>query len=400
MNHNPNRDGSPHIVALEGRLNKAINWLTRSGIVNGDPSQSDTFGSVNSYFDTARRVYAYAYSEITGYALTTFSYLYHLYRDEIFLELANNASKWLKEKAFENRLGGCLCRYDHNVRDFMPRRVCSFDNGMILNGLVSVYRITRDPDLIELARKIADWLVCDMQNEDGTFNVRYVYTRDRPRISNTYDKWSSQSGAFLCKIAIGLLNLYDISGEQLYKEAAIRSGDAALKFQRNDGRFITNLLQEHTHLHPHSYACEGLLALGNYLHNREYIESAMRGVEWSLRIMNPSYGFPSLYSPHKISRQERNDINAQVIRLLILSKLNGGGTAGLRVTKCVENMLQFQMLSSDRRIDGAFKYGFDEEKGIEAPHPNSWVTMFSVQALLMYERTLLRSEDFDYFLII
>jgi hypothetical protein len=197
MSRSPNRGGSPDVASLGDKLNKAVDWLARSGIVNDNPSRTDTFGSVSSFLDTARGEYAYAYSEITGYALTAFAYLYHIYHDDIFLELANNASKWLGEKAFDNKIGGCFCRYDYDARDFKPRRVCSFDNGMILNGLVSLYRITKDPDLLELAVKIADWLVFDMQNEDGSFNVRYVYSRGRPRISFSYDKWSSQPGAFL-----------------------------------------------------------------------------------------------------------------------------------------------------------------------------------------------------------
>jgi hypothetical protein len=401
MNRSPEAAESLDTSNLRESLWKAVNWLTRSGIVNTDPSRPDTYGSVNAYFDTGRDKYAFAYSEITGYAVTLFVYLYKIYNDKILQDRAIDASKWLMEKALDRNLGGCLCRYDHDDRDFEPRRVCTFDNGMILNGIVSLYRITRNSDLLEFAMKIANWLIFDMQNEDGSFNVRYVYFKEKPRIGFSYNKWSSQTGAFLCKTSLGLLNLYDVSGEKIYREAAISSGKAALRFQHRDGRFITNALQGYTHLHPHCYTCEAMYVLGNYLHDSEFVESALQGTQWALGVMNSTYGFPTLYSPNEIVvKGERNDINAQATRLLILRQLNGFETPNRTIERCIENMLRFHMHSSDQRLDGAFTYGFDEEKGVEVSHPNSWVTMFAVQALTMYMRNLVDGEVLDYLLLV
>jgi len=393
-----NSRGSLDIEGFD-KVWKAINWLIKSGIINDNPSNEDVFGSVNSYFDPSKGNYGYAFSEITGYALTTFTYLYNLYGGEAFLKLADNGFRWLRDKAFDKRINGCFCRYDYKVGDFNPKRVCSFDNGMILNGLVSLYRVTKDAEIIDLALKIGDWLVDDMQNEDGSFNVRYVYRDGIARIDFSYDKWSSQCGSFLCKIGIGLLNLYDVTGEDKYKEAAGNSGDRALKFQCDDGRFITNLLEHHTHLHPHSYTCEGLFVLGHYLDDEKYLSSAIKGTRWSLRVINKSNGFPRKYLIDEIIRYERNDINAQSVRLMILSILNGYEIPPLQIKGAVENMLRYQVKSPNGRMDGAFIYGFNYD-GREMPHPNSWVTMFSIQALLMYDQILLKGKSFDYFNLI
>lgn len=380
-------------------IEKAIKWFKLSGIFNLNPNDEKTHGSVNSYFIPNEKRYAYAYSEITGYGLTFLTYLYEITNEVGYINLAMKSFRWLKDVALDDRMGGCLCRLDLIEREFLPKRVCSFDNGMILNGLCNLYRVKKKEEILELAVLIGNSLLNNFQNLDGSMNVRYIYQHDSPRIEFSYGKWSSQVGTFLAKNSIGLLNLSDITGDERYEISALDLCKWAESLQRENGRFITNLLENGTHLHPHSYTCEGLLTTGQITGNEDMVASARKGLDWSINAMNNTSGFPRYYNENGFIRHERNDINAQIIRLMIILNQIDGGVGRALIDDCVSHLIGFQMESNDIKIDGSFIYGFDES-GNKMINPNSWVTMFSLQALLMYKRNLIQGERFNPFLLV
>src|SRR3989339_1179686 len=93
----------------------AMDWFLYSGVQNTintlDSEGNDLAGSFNAWCDLENNQFSYAYLEITGYALTTFLYLYKVTNDNIFLERAIIIGDWLLEK--QNSNGAFLTAYYH-----------------------------------------------------------------------------------------------------------------------------------------------------------------------------------------------------------------------------------------------------------------------------------------------
>jgi len=384
---------------IDSGIEKGVRWFMGSGIINNNRGSRNIAGSINSYYIPSEGRYAYAYSEITGYGLTFLTYLDRKLGDGQYIDRALSSFEWLVDQAFNVEIGGCYCRYDLENGIFEPRRICSFDNGMILNGLCSLYRITGRDDILAFAVSIGEFLVTRMVGEDGSVRARYIFEEKRPLIESEMDKWSSQKGSFQAKIAIGLVNLYQLTEDDRYLDAAERICSWSLRFQRDNGRFVTNRFDNSTHLHPHSYSCEGLLTVGSVLENNRFVEGALRGIEWGMKNKNETGGFPRNHKDGEFTRSERNDINAQMLRLQILGEGKGLEVRDEDLQRTVERMIFFQRDSKDPREDGAFIYGYGD-LGNEMSNPNSWVTMFNVQALIMYRDRIQRTGILDPLLIV
>ena len=107
------------------------NWLVFSGIQ--DQSKEEIkHGGVYAWFDKDINSYAFLYSEITGYALTWFTYQYIATNKDVYRVKAEEAFKWLTEQALDKKSGGFLCRHNGNNWRY---QICAFCNGMVLNGL-------------------------------------------------------------------------------------------------------------------------------------------------------------------------------------------------------------------------------------------------------------------------
>ena len=100
-------------------------------------------GSFNAWYDADVEKHAFAYSEITGYGITSLLFLNNMQRDPILLERAITAGNWLVDSALDRKTGGIMCRLESGHDRFL-QRVCTFDNGMCLNGLVNLFRATGD----------------------------------------------------------------------------------------------------------------------------------------------------------------------------------------------------------------------------------------------------------------
>ncbi len=96
---------------------------------------------------------------------------------------------------------------------------------------------------------------------------------------------------------------------------------------------------------------------------------------------------------------ERADINAQVIKLMILLNISDNKPDKSLIENCIMHLLKFQTETVDKVADGSFIYGFDDD-GRKKNDPNSWVTMFSVQALYMYMKNIAKGDDFNPYLLI
>ena len=358
-------------------------WLLFSGIQD-QSNEEIKHGGVYSWFDKTVNSYAFLYSEITGYALTWFTYLYISTKKDIFRLKAEDAFKWLNERAFHKESGGVLCRHDGNSWRY---QICAFCNGMVLNGLCNFYKISKDRRVLETAISIGDYLLQDMQKNNGSFYSKYDPISKEA--SNPGGKWSLISGAFLVKLAIGLLHLSELSNIAKYKLAAKKLCNWGMEFQNENGRFSTSCDPLETFLHPHCYAAEGLLVAGQILNEKSFLESARKAVIWISEYQLDNGAFPSYFADGKFRKETSPDMTAQVLRLWLM--LDEHDRPKINFHRAVESILSLQSFDEQTNTYGGIMAGnawfkeTNKNKNFVGKHINSWVSMFSAQALRMSE---------------
>ena len=133
------------IKILDQALNNSINWLTKSGIQNIQNRKNILSGSVNAWYDPVKKKYSFVYSEINGYFMTMMVFLYKRTGEKKFLDKGLKAAKWLISNAQEKNGGfRCLFLIDKNSSHAHKKdQIYSFDNGVIINGLVNLYKETK-----------------------------------------------------------------------------------------------------------------------------------------------------------------------------------------------------------------------------------------------------------------
>ena len=377
-----------HAIALAER------WLLQSGIQERQTS-TPMYGGVHAWYDLPKAAFSFLYTEITGYAVTTLLYLHHLHPDPVYLERARDAAEWLLTHARDPQAGILRCRFDTTG---WAQHACAFDNGMCLNGLVNMFRCTGETRYLAAALDLGAWLVETMQAKNGSLFAKYEvetktpYSRDK--------KWSQMSGSFLLKVAIGLLNLGDASGDPPYTEAARVLCEWGTTFQEPDGRFRTSPLGD-TFLHPHCYAAEGLLVAGRVLGEPKWLQAAAQAVAWISPHQLATGGFPAFFEGGKFVAVESPDITAQVLRLWLLLRHDERPVLAIDEEAAVSRIIASQVVSPQKEVGGGFMAGdawfHREPHDHTGQHVNSWASMFCVQALALAHNS---EETFSPFLLV
>lgn len=361
----------------ETEIALAQNWLLASGIQNPigtkDNRGRDVGGSFNAWFNPVTKNYSYIYSEISGYAMTTLAYLYRETHESRYIDNARKIGDWILTVEGPNgTIPTAFYLSEQSVQK--PGEIHAFDVGMVLDGLVCLYRETQDARYLEDAKKAADWLV-SIQQPDGS--VSAMVDDATGDIKDHDGTWSTQAGPYHAKNVIGLLNLFDVTQETRYRDSATKLCDYALTRQKPDGQFLTYGELDGTNLHPHLYSCEGLYVAGLTLNEPRYTEASRRGTEWAL-----NQSREGVIARHKhndtLNFNERVDILAQTLRMAVLH-----GLQDKRVDAVAAKLPQYLNQDESLATKGGFIFG-KSSAGESLPHVNAWVTMFALQALRLY----------------
>ena len=376
---------------VDNEIDFGINWLLNSGIQNLGGKHK---GAFNSWYDVDKNNYEYAYSEITGYGINILMFFYNIKKNEIFLERAKLAADWLINKA-KHKSNGVLTRYFYEKTNFMGsfenEEIFSFDCGMVLNGMTSLYNVTKNKKYLDFCENLANFMINKMQKEDGSFYA--VYDAKNNKLIDDGEKWSTQSGCLHAKLSIGLINLYELTRNEEYLEAAKKVCDYSLRFLKNDGRFVTFSKTGDSLFHPHCYAAEGLYVAGNYFNNEKYLEAAKKSTIYLFNNQLDNGGVSQMFKNNKLIKFERSDILGQALRVGVLFSIDNK-----KLEKLAKRILEFQNLKEGKQ-KGGFIYGYDDS-GKKYEHINSWCTMFALQGLELYKNLLESNMNFDGFLLV
>jgi len=388
-------------ASLASYVTKAADWLAGSGvqIITDNPLHKQGFVS---WYEADTQSMPYVYSEITGYLVTMMCDLYDQTHDQRFLDSAVGAADWLLHTAHPTTGGfRCLFPLKPSRFDYKHHQIYVFDTGVIISGLVNVYRISGQAQYLEAAIKAADWIIGKAQKDNGGFLP--VYDLEKQIFNEQDSEWSLCSGSYHTKVAIGLVNLYQATQEAKYKEAAVKACDFALTFQQADGRFISFPTEGGTNSHPHAYSAEGLWVVGKILDREDYLRASTKATTWMLDWQS-DYGYiPRHFHNGEPLYNERVDILAQTLRLAVIhlaeSRLADTPETRTKLDKLITIITRNQATSDDKRINGGFYFG-RLSNGEVMPHINVWVTAFAIQGLGRYEGYLRDSFNFNPFFMV
>jgi hypothetical protein len=320
--------------------------------------------------------------------MTAFSWIYSELGQVAALDAAKAASHWIIENI--KRYGNLLPVGRKEVGSFnqkgaLSNLIYAFDNGMIMIGLLNLHKLTKDLRFLNYAEAIAKAII--ERFYEGS-KLSAVVDRNFKSIVSNQDKelkWSMVPGAYHAKLALGLLELAELAGNDLYRNVSYSICNSLKTWQGSDGRFITNPDTAITYLHPHLYACEGLIFSGLRDCKRDYLTMGLNGLKWAIKIMLSNGGVLPTSTLDK--NVDQSDCISQLLRLLILCRHDLVKEIDFREQTLVDKVIERLHL---RLLDFYIPFGYDKgamKYQISMESACSWCTMFSMQALGLWNRS-------------
>lgn len=308
-------------------------------------------GAFAAWLDRDSGALAFEYPEITGYALTYFSWR----RDALPQErlAAQLAANWLRARIDAGKL--------HARDGWDGEAVYHFDLGIIAHGLLMFGRTRGDEACVATGLRLTALLQAAIA-QDGALGPLSSQTRGR----STRRAWSTDGFSHLTKVAQCLL-LADSLGQQGALSAARTLVDRCRQLQ-GDGARIPTEPGNHTSLHPLLYACEGLWMWGTAAADADALARARRALAWVFSHQLANGGFPGrVAADSTVVSAEQTDVTAQAVRMALLLQEPGVGVD--------RALARLAVLTDTGSSSGGLLYRPD------LPHVNSWSTLFASQAV-------------------
>jgi hypothetical protein len=330
---------------LTSFLDHAGCWFLHSGIQDSD-------GGVARFYRSDSGTNAAVSTEITGYTASALAYLHSRTGRQEYLDAAVRAARYLSDHAWDSAA---------STFPFEPGsdRAYFFDIGIIVRGLLAVWRATGELDFRTRAQEAALSLAFDFLG-DGTFHP-VISLPDKQPLGEE-PKWSRKPGCYQLKSALAWREMDDPAAKQMF--------EAALAFALANHE---TFLQEETdrekvmdRLHAYCYFLEALL----FTEEHDALASGIRCTAILLREIAPSF--------------ERSDVNAQLLRVRLIAHHRGAVPLDERAAQEeASRITSFQALdSTDVRLRGGFWFG---RKGAQMlPFSNPVSTAFCLQALALW----------------
>lgn len=334
-------------------LARAGKWLIDSGI-------QDINGGVARFYraDLGRNLAIS--TEITGYTASALQYLYSATGDSVFREHARHAAHFLARDAWDDKAGNMPFEYGEGAESMLY----FFDCGIIVRGLLAVWRETREELLLARAVDCGRAMLRDFDSRDEIHPI--LMLPDKNPLERDW-RWSRNPGCYQLKSATAWRELAAITGDSEFAKAYERHLERSLADWQTFLPGNPNPERVMDRLHAFSYFLESLLSHLNDDRCALTFAAGVARVSSLLREISPAFA--------------RSDVYAQLLRV----RLWGARTLPLDMPAAQEEadrLAKFQMKSEDPRIDGGFSFG--TLHGQLIPHINPVSTAFALQALHMW----------------
>lgn len=302
-------------------------------------------------------------TEITGYAVSAFVYLYSVNKDPRFLERAITAARFLTRSAWDSASRTMPFEIEPAGHSYF------FDCGIIVRGLLAVWRATGEQEFLDIAVATGDSMLRDFASDGGDYHPilalpgKHATERDTTR-------WSRTATCYQLKSAMAWWDLVEATGEARFISPYERMLEASLRTWQS---FLPGHPDRHKvmdRLHAFSYFLEGLLPRATDPRCAAALRDGIACAAHHLRAIAGEF--------------ERSDVYAQLLRVRLYADWLGVTPLDVPAAKFeAERLAGFQVADSDPRIDGGYWFG---RKGAEwLPYVNPVSAAFAGQALELWD---------------
>ncbi len=328
-------------------------------------------GGFARYYDAETGKNRAVSTEISGYAASALVYLFQLTGDEAYLASAKETACFLV-RAWDRSLQ--TFPFEHPSPSPESEHLSYFfDSGIIIRGLLAVWRQTHDEMLLEIAGAAAQRMVADFHAHPEYHPI--LTLPEKAPLPRGW-QWSRNPGCYQLKSALAWREVAQITGDRALTDAWL---EILKETTETHGAFLPGAecpQRIMDRLHPYCYFLEGLTPeLDRPECAAAYAEGLKTVAKW-LHEIEPTF--------------VRSDVYAQLLR----ARLCGAAIAPLDVAAArreAERLTGFQAVSSDPRIDGGFRFG--RRDGKMSSHLNPVSTVFAIQALEMWRRAQRNTKD-------
>ena len=233
-------------------LQAAAEWLSRAQDASG-------CGGVSAHYDAAKKQWAGAYPETTGYIIPTFIRYAGFSGNNEYRERALRMAAWESDIQLP---GGGVRAGTMDATQIVPT---IFNTGQVLFGWLSAWQQTQDARFRDSAVRAADWLVA-AQDPDGAWR-RYA----SPFAAHTVNTYNT-------RVAFALAKAGHMLRVPRYLDAAERNVQWALTQMHPNGWLENNDLEDNDRplTHTIAYATRGILEVGLAADNSSFVDAAAR----------------------------------------------------------------------------------------------------------------------------
>jgi len=342
---------------LSSHLSRAGEWFLRSGIQQPN-------GGVARYYRTDLERDHLVSTEITGYAASTFVYLHAVTGDARYLDRAVAAARFLTRMAWDSASGTMPFEIDPLAPTWF------FDCGIVVRGLVSVWRATADGEFLDVAAALGQSMVRDFASADGSFHPILSLPDKRP-LERDAGRWSRSPGCYQLKAAMAWWDLLNATADAQFREPYERVLEYSLGAC---GGFLPGHPERPKvmdRLHAFLYFLEGLLPSAHEPRCAAAIRNGIDRAAHHLREIAPEF--------------ERSDVYAQLLRLRLYADWAGALPLDRAAAQFeAEKLVEFQAAGPDPRIGGGFYFG--RKAGAWLPYVNPVSSAFALQALKLWDQ--------------
>jgi uncharacterized protein YyaL (SSP411 family) len=350
----------------QSRARAAVDWILRAQ--RATPDDGVSLGYFPCSADGVR--WRPSYPETTGYIITSLLAYAHRYDSARAREAALRMARWESsiQMASGAVQGGPVVPPDRQTP-------AAFNTGMVLDGWCSAYAATKEASFLAAAQRAADFLVDDL-DEAGYYRTNGAFVK------------AGEIKTYTCLCAWAIHRFGDLVDERRYREAAVRSIEAALRQQQPNGWFAHNCLtrSDAPLTHTLGYTLQGILEVGARAGRNDLVAAVDRTMQSVVPNIDKDGFLPGMFfadwRPAAFSSCLTGSAQIAIVgyRLHELTGRPDYRTAADRLTDFLKALQALD--AADENVDGALAGSFPLFGDyMRAGYPN-WATKYLLDALM------------------
>ena len=337
-------------------LDRASRWFLESGIQEAD-------GGVARYYRTDSRRNARVSHEITGYAASALAWLFEQTGDQRCLDAAARSGRYLAQQAWSE--SAATFPFEP-VSNGEPAFSYFFDCGIIVRGLLSLYRSTGDLAMLDRAKEAAVAMAFDFH---AAVAVHPILKLPEKEPLDYEPRWSRSPGCYQLKSAMAWHDVAIATGQPEIAAAyermlawSLRTHEAFLPGDTDPAKVMDRL-------HAYGYFLEALIPVATRPECARALAAGIQRAAALLREIAPAF--------------ERSDVYAQILRVRLFA--HDLGAVPLDYEAAAHEAVAaagFQCGSDTPGQEGGFWFGRNRDGFLPFVNPVS--TAFCAQALHLW----------------